>query len=442
MILTGMLDVAALEQSLDQLVRRHEILRTVFTVFDGAPRQMAHPEMKVPIDVADLSVLPPDEREAEALRLAAAQARRPFDLSRGPLLRVNLFKLDRNKQILLYTVHHIIADGPSCRILNEEVAALYRAALSRAVAPLPDLPIQFADFAVWQRAQLSEDVIERQRAFWRRELAGAPDAFMWRPARQQAECAPAALREFALPPTLCEELKMVCRRERVTLFTLLLSAFFLLLRHHTEREDIVVGVDVSKRDHPETQGLIGFFVDQLPVRADLSGDPRFNELLQRVRRAFFNAYAHRDLPFDMVVKTVNPERSADHSPLFQVKIALQSGGADRLSLPGVACRPFEIGNGQAQLDLIVNMTEAVDALAGVWEYNAALFDDSSIAELIAGFEAVLQVAGVDLEIKVSEVRQRLALLEKERKVAEAERLRELSRNRFRKAKRRAPAGTQ
>lgn len=481
--LTGALDVAALAASLNEVVRRHEILRTTFqtasqtnsqTAFQNSqtnasqtnasqtnagqtnagqtnarmPQQVVQPVLQLPLPVTDLRALPPAERRAEAWRLAAELARQPFDLTQGPLLRAQLFALAEAEFLLLYVVHHIVADGPSCQLLGAEIAALYQQARAGQPLRLPELPLQFADFAVWQRAQLTEAVRVEQETYWRATLAGAPWTVAW-PAwpdgRRASAAGPlrspdarGAVRVWAVPEPLAVQVQELCRRERVTLFVFLLAAFAALLQHATAQPEFVIGTDVSKRDWPETQRLIGFFVDQLPLRVDTRGAADFQTLLGRARQIWLDAYAHRDLPFDWLVRAVNPQRLADHAPLFQVKLALQTGFGAAPAWPDAVAEPLELGNGFAQLDLIVNLTHSATTLGGAWEYNADLFDEATIAHWQTAFAAILQTAARDLSVSLTQLNAELDALAQARQRAAAEQLRALSRHKFQRRQQVAP----
>ncbi|RMF36691.1 MAG: non-ribosomal peptide synthetase, partial [Chloroflexi bacterium] len=323
--LRGPLDVAVLERSLNEIVRRHESLRTTFRATDGKPVQVIAPTLKLPLPLVDLSGLPKAAREAEVQRLATEEAQRPFDLSRGPLLRVTLLRLGDEEHVALLTMHHIISDGWSMRVLVQELAALYDAFSHGRPSPLPDLPIQYADFALWQREWLQGEVLEEQLAYWKQQLSGSPPVLELptdRP-RPPVQSFRGAHRPFMLPRPLSQAIKALCRREGVTPFMLLLAAFQTLLHRYTGQDDISVGTPIANRNRAEIEGLIGYFANTLVLRTDLSGDPPFRELLKRVREVALGAYAHQDLPFEMLVDALQPERDLSHTPLFQVMFVLQ-----------------------------------------------------------------------------------------------------------------------
>ncbi|HEY0602657.1 MAG TPA: condensation domain-containing protein, partial [Herpetosiphonaceae bacterium] len=308
--LSGPLDIAVLERSLNEVVRRHESLRTTFAAVDDQPVQVIAPTLRLPLRQIDLRSYPAAEREAEAQRRAQAEFQQPFDLQAGPLLRAALLQLDDAEFLLLFTMHHIITDGWSTELLVEEVATLYAAFVAGQPSPLPELPIQYADFALWQREQLQGAALEQQIAYWTRQLDGAPALLSLptdrpRPAVQSHR---GAVQAFELPPALSAALAALSQQEGVTLFMLLLAAFNVLLQRYSGQDDILVGTSVSGRSRNEIARVMGFFANNLALRTDLTGRPSFRELVQRVRTTALGAYAHQELPFELLVEELNPER--------------------------------------------------------------------------------------------------------------------------------------
>ena len=345
------------------------------------------------------------EREAEVRRLAAEEAQRPFDLARGPLLRVCLLKLGEEDHGLLVTMHHIVTDGWSMGVFVRELSALYQAFSTGRPSPLAGLPIQYADFAAWQREWLQGAVLEGQLGYWQEQLAGAPGLLELptdrpRPAVQSSRGASAA---FALEAELTQGLKALSQRARVTLFMTLLGAFMVLLARYSRQEDIVVGSPMANRTHSQTEGLIGFFVNTLVLRADLSGDPPFEELMGRVRRVALEAYAHQEVPFERVVEALQPERSLSHSPLFQVLFALQTAPVGESVLPGLSLSPLTLERVTAQFDLSLELSEAEGRLVGVWEYSTELFEAATIERLGAHFQTLLEGIVADPKRRLSEL---------------------------------------
>jgi amino acid adenylation domain-containing protein len=404
--LTGELPVDLLERIFAEVVRRHESLRTTFTVKAGRPVQVIAPvPAMVPPDVAvtDLSHQPAESREETARAAALEEARRPFDLQRGPLLRLRLVRLAEREHLLLVTLHHIVSDGWSMNVLLREVAALYAAFSQGEPSPLPELPIQYADFARWQRRWLQGDVLAEQLGYWRRELAGAPRLLELptdrpRPAVQSYR---GAARPVAVPATAAQTVRDLCRREGATPFMALLAAWALLLGRHAGQDDVLVGSPIAGRNRRETEDLIGFFVNTLVLRTGLgedlarAGAPGFAGLLARMRRVCLDAFSHQDLPFERVVEELVPERDLAHAPLFQVLFALQNAPRESLAVPGLTLSPVEVDAGIAKFDLSLLLAEGADGFSGVLEHNTDLFDSGTAERLAARFAALLASAAGD-----------------------------------------------
>ncbi|HEY9513105.1 MAG TPA: condensation domain-containing protein, partial [Rhodanobacter sp.] len=313
------LQTAVLERALNEIVRRHESLRTAIVTMEGQPLQRIYPALALPLTVTDLSALPPVEREAEAQRLAVEEARRSFDLTEAPLLRVGVLRLGAAEWVLLLTMHHIVSDGWSTGLLFEELTTLYGAFATGRRSPLPELPIQYADFAIWQREWLAGTVLEEQVSYWRERLADVPMLQLPtdrpRPAVQSFR---GAYYRFSIPARLDAGLRALARERGVTLFMLLLAGFEVLLARYSGQDDLVVGTPIANRNRAEFEKLIGFFANTLVLRTDVSGDPPFLELLERVKQTALGAYAHQDLPFEMLVEKLHPHRDLSRNPLFQV----------------------------------------------------------------------------------------------------------------------------
>ena len=389
--LTGPLHRAALSRSLTEIVRRHEILRTTFPSREGRPVQAVAPQMDVPLHVVDLQGVPDAAREAQ--RLAAAEMLRPFDLVRGPLLRFTLFPLADDDAIVLFVVHHIIADGWSFNVLFRELRTLYEAFSAGRPSPLPDLPIQYADFAVWQRQGLRGEFLESQVSYWRRQLAGRLPALELptdRP-RPPVETYRGATHMVSLPLPLSKALKAVSLSEGATLFMTLLAALKTLLHRYTGAEDVLVGSPTAGRSRSEIEGLIGLFVNTLVLRTDLSGNPSFREFLGRVRDMALGAYANPDVPFERLVEVLHPERDLSRNPLFQVMFILQNASMmPTLDLPGLILRPLQVETGTSKFDLTLSLGETEQGLVGTLEYNTDLFDAATIVRLWGHFQTLLE----------------------------------------------------
>jgi len=388
----GDLNVAALEQSLSEILRRHQTLRTTFVQADGGPLQVVGPATTLPLPLVDLRELPQTEREARAQELVAEEAQRPFDLARGPLLRGTLLALGDQEHLLLLTMHHVVSDGWSMGVFFREMAALYGAFSDGKPSPLPELPIHYADFAQWQREWLHGDVLEAQLSYWKQQLGnGLPVMELPndrpRPAVQTYR---GAKHPMTLSLSLTEALKALGRQERVTLFMILLAAFQTLLHRYSGQDDIVVGSPIAGRNKIETEGLIGFFVNTLVLRTDLSGEPTFRELLGRVREVALGAYEHQDLPFEKLVDDLHPERNPSHSPLCQVMLAFQNTPMQVPELPGLVVSVLDVDTGTSKFDLSLFVTETELGLQGSIEYNTGLFDDATISRMIGHFQILLE----------------------------------------------------
>ncbi len=362
----GPLNVSALQKSLDEIVRRHEALRAVFLMQDGNPIQQVVPPFSVPMPFIDLSPLPEGERMGRTMQLAVEAARELFDLAAGPLLRVKLLRLAEHDHLLSLTVHHIAIDGWSRGVFLRELSTLYPAFLAGQSPPLPDLPIQYADFAVWQEQWMGQEAIIKQLAYWKQQLAGAPALLEW-PAnfpRPETLSYRGVRQSISIPKPLTEALKDLSQREGCTLFMTLLAAFQTLVARYTGQDDIVVGSPIANRNRAEIEGLIGCFVNTLVFRADLSGNPTFREVMLRVREVSLGAYANQDVPFENLVEKLHPARAQNYNPIFQVVFIFQNAPMPVVKAEGLSISPFEIDSGTAKFDLTLNIAEMPDGLSG------------------------------------------------------------------------------
>jgi amino acid adenylation domain-containing protein len=435
--ITGSLDVAALERSVSEIVRRHETLRTTFALFDEQPVQVIAPSAPLHFPLIDLRGQSAEAQEAEVVRLALEEATRPFNLTEGPLLRVCLVRLAEDKHVALFTMHHIVSDGWSMGVMIREMAALYEAFAAGKPSPLPELPIQYADFAMWQRGWLQGETLEKQIAYWREQLRGAPPLLALpstRP-RSAVQTFNGASRMFTLAPDLSEGLRSLSREEGVTLFMPLLAAFKTLLFHYSNQEDVVVGTDSANRNRAEVEGLIGFFVNQLVLRTDLSGDPSFRDLLKRVREVALGAYTHEDLPFNKLVETLNPERATSHSPLFQAKIVFQNAPIPPMELGNLTLTPLGVEDARAKFDLLLNLWDQEAGIVGEFVYNTDLFDASTIDRIIGHFTLVLEAVAEQPELRLSELRERLVVADQTQQQKKTQELHEARLQKFQKIKR-------
>ncbi len=401
--LRGALDVAALEGALTEVVRRHETLRTVFRTLDGEPVQVVAEAAPVRIPVEELRGVPDALREAEASRRASAEAQRPFDLASEPPLRALLLRLDEEEWGMVLTLHHIASDGWSVGVLVREVSALYAALREGREARLPEPPVQYADYAVWQRSWLSGGTLERQLGWWRERLAGAPPLLEIptdRP-RPLVQSERGDRRAFRLPPGTAAALRAVSRQEGTTLFMTLLAAWQLLLGRYAGEEDVVVGTPIAGRTRLETEGLIGFFVNTLVLRADLGGDPTFSALLARVREATLGAYQHQEIPFEKLVEELQPERSLSYTPLFQAMFILQNVPVEELSLGEVRAEPLLAAGDSVKFDLTLGFEERGEEMRGGISFRAELFDPATVERMQAHFSALLAAAAADPGRRIS-----------------------------------------
>ncbi|MET0396580.1 MAG: amino acid adenylation domain-containing protein [Longimicrobiaceae bacterium] len=402
--LRGPLDAGALERAVREIVRRHETLRTVFHEAGGEPVQVVReaPAGAPALPALDLSGLPEGAREAEARRLARAEARRPFDLARGPLLRARLVRLAPGEHVLVLAMHHVAGDGWSVGVLFRELSALYPAYLEGGPSPLPELPVQYADFAAWQRAWLTGDVLERQLAWWRERLAGAPPVLEVptdRPRRPLPGERGARVAR-TLPRGAAERLRALARGEGATLFMVLLTALDVLLARWSGQEDVVVGTPIANRTRRELEELVGFFVNTLALRTDVSGNPTFAELLGRVRETTLGAYQHQDVPFEKLVEELGVERSLSHTPLFQVMFTLDDGAAAPRPFGGVEAGHFEVGAESVKFDLGVAVADRADGLHVTIAFREELWDAATAERVLDAYLLLLEGVAADAAPRV------------------------------------------
>jgi len=377
--LEGALDVTALKRSLNKIVERHEVLRTTFRNWNGVPERvisLARPMTLPTVDVAGQSA---GERLSQGLRLAAEEIRHPFDLSRDLMLRATLLKLGQHDHLFSLAIHHVASDAWSRNIFFRDLAELYEAEVSNRPDKLRTLPIQYVDFASWQQQRMRSEGLENEAAYWKKQLAGS--AILQLPTdrpRPKRQTYKGSRESLVLPQPLSHLLRELSRREGVTVFMTLLAALHTLLYRYTGQADTSVGTPIANRTRVETEGLIGFLVNPVVMRLDLSDDPTFSSLLDRLRRVALEAYAHQDMPFEKLVEVLQPERNPSHSPLFQVMFTFDTAPAEILSLPGLVVRNLELDNGTSKFDLTLSLTDDGQRIAGFLEYNTDLFDASTV----------------------------------------------------------------
>ncbi|MDJ0706013.1 MAG: condensation domain-containing protein [Leptolyngbyaceae cyanobacterium MO_188.B28] len=388
----GVLNVNALERSLSEIVRRHEALRTHFPTVAGQPIQIISPDLVLSLPLIDFQHLPVEQRQATALQHAAEEAQQPFDLAQGPLLRAKLLRLAAEEHILMIEMHHIVSDGWSFDIFERELSALYATFSESRPSPLPKLPIQYADFAVWQRQWLQGEILESQLNYWKQHL-GAPLPVLDLPTdrrRPAVQTYHGRQQWLAISEDLTEALQSLSQQQGGTLFITLLAAFQTLLYRYCGQDDIIVGSPIAGRNRVETEGIIVFFVNNLALRTYLGGDPSFRELLTRTREAVLGAYSNQDLPFEKLVEALNLERDQSRTPLFQVMFILQNFASQPLELAGLILKPLKVPNSTAKFDLTLVMGEMDQKMRGFFEYNTDLFDQSTITQMLSNYQTLLE----------------------------------------------------
>ncbi|KST65996.1 non-ribosomal peptide synthetase [Mastigocoleus testarum] len=389
--LVGDLNIEVLEQSINEIINRHEVLRTNFVLADEQPLQKILPKVQLKISVANLRELTEAEQKAEINRFSVEEFQHPFDFTQAPLLRCKLLQIGEQEYILLFVIHHIVFDGWSTGVFIRELATLYTAFAMRETSPLPALPIQYADFAVWQRQHLQGERRESLLTYWKKQLVNLTVLQLptIRP-RPEVKTNRGASHNFVIPASVVQKVRSLSQGSGVTLFMTLLASFKVLLQRYTNQDDIIVGTDVANRNQAELEELIGFFVNLLVLRTDLSGNPTFLELLQRIRTQTLAAYAHQDLPFDELVRELKPERHLSNTvPLFQVLFVLQNTPTSALELPGLTLKLLETENNIARFDIALFLTETEQGIEGKWQYNADLFVYDTITQLTNHWQTLI-----------------------------------------------------
>lgn len=440
--LSGRLDVAALERSLNEIVRRHETLRTTFADRDGRPTQSISESLTLTLNFIDLHGLGERERETRAASLVNDDAQQPFDFKRGPLLRTTLLRVvEEEEHVLLLTIHHIICDKWSLDVLLRELVLLYGAFSRNQPSPLPELPFQYADFAQWQQEYLSGEVVERQFAFWKKQLEGAapylnlptdhprPDLQSFRGARYPV----------SFPRALADEVDAFSQRAGSTFFITALAAFKALLHIYTKQTDILLGTTILGRHQPEAEALIGFFANTLVLRADLSGDPTFRALLARVQQMLLDSHEHQDLPFEKLVERLCAERDPSRHPFFQVMFNLQTSPVEELALPDLTFNRIEADSGTVKFDLTIFLLKSARGLNGFFIYNKDLFEVETITRLTEDYETVLRCVAGSPDARLSELAGMLAQERARRQATKRDEMRRVNLEKL-KTLGRAPVG--
>ena len=405
----GPLNIPALEQTLNQIVQRHEVLRTTFTSVKGQPKQQINPAQPLTLAQVDLTHIDPAARERAARQLADQESHQPFDLTTGPLIRAQVLRLDQEEYIVLITMHHIVSDAWSLGILIWEMSALYEAFTTGQPhpehTPLLDLPVQYGDFAVWQRDWLQGEVLEQQLDYWRNQMGGTLPVLQLPTdyPRPPVQTFSGAELSIDLPVELVADLREFSRRQQVTPFMALLAAFSTLLYRYTGQDDLIVGSPIASRSVAELEGLIGFFANMLVLRTDLSGNPTFEELLRRVRGVTLGAYAHQDVPFEKLVAELQPERNLSRSPLFQVVCALDNAPIPPLKLPNLKLQQLPTDSGTAMFELVLGFTDTEAGMQASALYNTDLFKPATILQMVEHIQAILAIVIADPGIRLLEI---------------------------------------
>ena len=412
----GAFEMAAMEQAVVEILKRHEILRATISTANGEPAQAIAPALVLPLPLVDVRALPRQAREQEASRLCAEQSKQPFDLSSGPLVRMLILRLSDDEHLLLLTMHHIIADAWSLEVFEKELRALYEGFCAGEDVKLPPLPIQYADFSVWQRQWLQGDVLQNQLDYWKQHLAGAPAVLEFptdRP-RPPVQTYRGARQWLTISKEKTESLRSLSMQEGTTLFMTLLAAFKVLLYRYSGQDDIIIGLPVAGRNRVEVEGLIGFFINTLALRTDVSGEPSFRELLRRVKKNALEAYAHQDLPFEKLVEELRLERDMSRNPLFQITFqlvnvsdsvegALSSPPTQAKSVEDASEFSLDAQNGSAKFDMALDVWEGDGALSGRMDYSTDLFDEATITRMLGHFQVLLESVIANPDQRVSQL---------------------------------------
>jgi amino acid adenylation domain-containing protein/thioester reductase-like protein len=403
--LHGELNIAVLKQSLTELIRRHEPLRTTFSSnLEGKTKQIIHPPREVVLPTVNLEQLNPSQQEQQIKQLASLEAQKVFNLEQDQPLRVTLLKLSPSEHIIFFTTHHIITDEWSIGILVKEISTLYQAYLEEKTSPLPELAIQYADFALWQREWLTGEVVATQLNYWQQQLESIPRLDLptdyLRPVNTTYQ---GASHTFDLSPSLSTGIKALAQSQGTTLFMTLLAAFKLLLSRYSGQEDIPIGTPIANRNRAEIEGLIGFFVNTLVLRTNLEGNLSFTELLQRVKEITLGAYTHQDIPFEQLVEELKVERNLNRNPLFDVMFTIEQVKGEELSLPGLSLSYLDAETNKVVCDLTLSIAESEAGLVGAIEYSTELFQASTIERMVAHFQVLLEAIISNPEVKLSEI---------------------------------------
>lgn len=434
--ITGDLSLQTFERSLNEIIKRHEILRTTFAGNSQSPVQKIAASLDPPLTVVDLSQSPANAIEAESRRVMIEEAGSCFDLARGPLLRVTVIRLNKYEHIVVVVMHHIISDGWSMGVLLSEASALYAAYSNGLASPLPELPIQYADYAYWERRRFQAGALSVNQDYWLRQLGPAPPVVDLQPDR----CRPrvptfrGATYSFKLPAGLSDSLDSLSVKAGVTPFMTLAAALQTLLHYYTAQSEIVIGTDVANRGNIKTEKLIGLFVNQLALRVTFSKDVTFRDLLAQVRETTLEAYEHQAYPFYKLVEELSPVRDKGISPLFQIKLVLQNAPMPALEIPGLILTQLHLETGAAKFEILLNLWKTQEGIRGTLEYNCDLFDATMISRFVGEYEYVLMQITAQPEIRISQIKEILADARHEQRLLDRKRRDELKYKNLKNAK--------
>lgn len=435
--LKGQLNIAALEQTFQEIIQRHEVLRTNFALVDGEAVQVISNTATFTLPIINLQALA-ETQQAEVQRLAVKEAQTPFNLTKGLLLRGKLLQLSASEYVLLFTMHHIISDAWSMGVLMREVAALYPAFCAAKPSPLPELPIQYADFSIWQRQYLQGEELNKQLTYWKQQLGGAlPVLELPTDIRPTVPTFKGAQHLFVLPLSLTEAIKNLCQQEEVTLFMALLAGFQTLLYCYTKQEDIRLGSPIANRSRVELEGLIGFFVNTLVLRTNLSGNPSFREVLVRSRQVCLQAYAHQDVPFEKLVEELQPERKIGQNPLYQAWFVLQNTPNPPLQLPGLTMSLLDIETTTTRHDLLLDIWKSTEGLHCTFEYKTDLFNRATISRIAQSFQTLLHQVVIQPNSNLSELATIIAETDKQQQLSQEQEMQTANIQKLKSIKRKA-----
>jgi amino acid adenylation domain-containing protein len=438
LLIEGNIHLKALTASINEIIIRHEILRTSFDLVDGQAVQKIVDELKISLPIIDLQKLSETEQQTEVKRLIAIDAQKPFELTQTPLLRLSFIGLKPEKYLLLVTMHHIVSDAWSAGIFIKELSELYQAFSTEKPSPLPELPIQYADFAVWQHKWLRGKVLDNQLTYWKQQLKNAKSTLELPRDKFSSEITAVGKQyPFSLNSELSQKLETLCQQQQVTLFMTLLAIFNTLLYSYSQQEDILIGSPIANRNRSEIERLIGFFVNTLVLRTDLSNNPTFTELLQRVRKISLDAYANQDLPFEKLVTELQPERYRDRSPLFQVWFVLQNAPTAEFQLSGLNLTLLDVETGLVRHDLKLDLTKTESGIKGFFEYKQDLFSENAIANIVWRFKTITNLVIQQPKLKLDEVIKAVINVEREEQKVKSDRFKQQQIQQLGKFKRKA-----